>query len=38
MKHVMVRYKVKPNQAAENEAYIQQVFEQLHECQTEGLR
>jgi hypothetical protein len=29
MKTVMVRYKVKPDRAAENESYISKVFEQL---------
>lgn len=38
MKKVMVRYKVKPERAAENEAFIGRVFEQLHREKPAGLR
>lgn len=38
MKRVMVRYKVKPDRAAENEAYIAGVFAQLRREQPAGLR
>ena len=38
MKKTMVRYKVKPGCAAENEAYIAKVFEQLHRERPAGLR
>jgi hypothetical protein len=38
MKSVMVRYKVKPNRAAENEQYIKKVFEQLAHERPFGLR
>jgi hypothetical protein len=34
----LVRYKVKPERAAENEAYIERVFEQLKRQQPPGLR
>jgi hypothetical protein len=34
----MVRYKVKPDRAAENESYIAKVFEQLQRDQPPGLR
>lgn len=38
MKRMMVRYKVKPDRAAENERYIAAVFAQLRERQPAGLR
>ena len=38
MKRVMVRYKVKPNRAAENEQYIKKVFEQLEHERPSALR
>ncbi len=38
MKTVMVRYKVKPERAAENESYIRKVFEQLERERPPGLR
>ena len=38
MKRVLVRYKVKADRAAENEAYIAKVFEQLKKEQPAGLR
>jgi hypothetical protein len=38
MKTVIVRYKVKPSAAAENEALIRAVFAQLERDQPEGLR
>jgi len=38
MKRVMVRYKVKAGRAAENERYIERVFEQLRRDQPSGLR
>lgn len=31
MKKVLVRYKVKKNKATENEAFVKEVFRQLHE-------
>jgi len=34
----MVRYKVKPGRADENEGLIRKVFEALHEGRPEGLR
>ena len=34
----MVRYKVKPGRAEENERYITKVFEQLKQTQPKGLR
>jgi hypothetical protein len=37
MKTVMVRYKVKPDRAAENESYIRKVFEQLDRERPPGL-
>jgi hypothetical protein len=37
MKRVMVRYKIKPGRAAENERYITKVFEQLHRDRPPGL-
>ncbi|OGA09604.1 MAG: hypothetical protein A3D95_14785 [Betaproteobacteria bacterium RIFCSPHIGHO2_12_FULL_69_13] len=38
MKRIIVRYKVKPGQAGENEALIARVFEQLQREQPAGLR
>jgi hypothetical protein len=38
MKRMMVRYKVKPGRAAENESYIRSVFEQLGRERPAGLR
>ena len=38
MRRVMVRYKVKPDRAAENEGYIKAVFEQLERDRPAGLR
>jgi hypothetical protein len=38
MKRVMVRYKVKPGRAAENEQYVKGVFEQLNRDRPPGLR
>jgi hypothetical protein len=38
MKRVMVRYKVKADRAAENEAYITKVIEQLKSEKPSGLR
>lgn len=38
MKRVMVRYKVKPDRAEENEAYIRKVFEELDANSAAGLR
>jgi hypothetical protein len=38
MKRMMVRYKVKPGRAAENESYIRSVFEQLERERPAGLR
>ena len=38
MKTVMVRYKVKPGKAAENEELIRAVFDQLQREETSGVR
>jgi hypothetical protein len=38
MKRLMVRYKVKPDRAAENESFIGNVFEQLKRERPLGLR
>jgi hypothetical protein len=38
MKRVMVRYKVKPERVAENEALVRAVYEELHRTQPDGLR
>ena len=38
MKRVMVRYKVKPDRVAENEALVRAVYEELHRSQPAGLR
>jgi hypothetical protein len=34
----MVRYRVKPDQAPENEKLVRAVYEELHENQPEGIR
>jgi hypothetical protein len=38
MKRVMVRYKVKPEAVAENEALVRAVYEELRLTQPEGMR
>lgn len=38
MKRMMVRYKVKADRAAENQAYIEQVFAELQRAAPVGLR
>jgi hypothetical protein len=38
MKHLMVRYRIKAERAAENQGYIEQVFRELEHEQPEGLR
>jgi hypothetical protein len=38
MKRVMVRYKVKPDKAEENESYIRKVFDELRANGPDGLR
>jgi hypothetical protein len=38
MKTVMVRYKVKPDRVAENEALVRAVYEELHGLAPEGFR
>jgi hypothetical protein len=38
MRQVMVRYKVKPERAAENEALVRAVYEELAQTQPEGLQ
>ncbi len=38
MKRVLVRYKVKPDKAEENESYIRKVFEELRQTAPEGLK
>lgn len=38
MKRVMVRYKVKPEHAAQNENLVRAVYEELHAAQPAGLR
>ena len=38
MKTTIVRYKVKPDQAEENKAYIRRVFEELDANKPDGLR
>ena len=37
MRKVMVRYRVKPERAAENERYIQKVFDELAQLRPSGL-
>jgi Antibiotic biosynthesis monooxygenase len=38
MRRVMVRYKVKPDRAAENEQLVRAVYEELRRTEPEGLR
>jgi hypothetical protein len=38
MRHVMVRYKVKSDRAAENEQLVHAVYEELGRTEPEGLR
>jgi hypothetical protein len=38
MKRIMVRYKVKADQAVENQQYIEKVFEELNKNNPAGLR
>lgn len=38
MKQVMVRYKVKPEQAAHNKELVRGVYEELHQVAPAGLR
>lgn len=38
MRHVIVRYKVKPGQAELNEKLVKAVYEELHETQPAGFR
>jgi hypothetical protein len=38
MKRVMVRYKLKPEAVAENEALVRAVYEELRQAQPEGMR
>src|SRR6266513_367729 len=38
MRQMMVRYKVKPEQAARNEELVRQVYEELHQTAPAGLR
>jgi vancomycin resistance protein YoaR len=38
MRQVMVRYKVKPDRAAENEALVRAVYDELHRTTPVGLR
>ena len=38
MKRVMVRYKVKPDQAAHNEELVRAVYAELHEREPSGIR
>jgi hypothetical protein len=38
MRRVMVRYRVKPDRAAENEALVRAVYEELHRASPSGLR
>jgi hypothetical protein len=38
MKRVMVRYKVKPDRVAENEALVRAVYEELRRVEPAGLR
>jgi len=38
MKRVLVRYKVKPDKADENEQFIRKVFDELKEKTPDGLR
>jgi hypothetical protein len=38
MRHVIVRYKVKPGQAELNEQLVKAVYEELHEAKPAGFR
>jgi len=38
MRRVLVRYKVKPGQAAQNEELVRAVYEELHRTKPEGMR
>jgi hypothetical protein len=38
MRHVMVRYKVKPDRVAENEELVRAVYAELHRTEPAGLR
>lgn len=38
MRQVMVRYTVKPEAAAENEALVRRVYEELHQAKPAGIR
>lgn len=38
MKRILVRYKVKPQFASENQQYVEKVFEELHQHSPQGLR
>jgi hypothetical protein len=38
MRQVMVRYKVKPDQAARNEELVRAVYDELHRTRPAGLR
>ena len=38
MKRVMVRYTVKPDQAARNEELVRAVYDELHEREPSGIR
>lgn len=38
MKRMIVRYRVKPDQADENQRYVEQVFAELQETKPVGLR
>jgi hypothetical protein len=38
MKRIMVRYRVKPDQAGENQRYVEQVFAELQRTAPVGLR
>jgi predicted lipid-binding transport protein (Tim44 family) len=38
MKRVIVQYKVKADRAAENEAYVRRVFEELKQTTPDGIR
>ena len=38
MRQVMVRYKVKPERAAENEELVRAVYDELHRTEPAGLR
>jgi hypothetical protein len=38
MRYVMVRYRVKPDRVAENEALVRGVYDELHRTQPAGFR